>query len=230
MQKWRNYLGYGLGDFGLNLYWNSLSLLLIYWYTNVIGVSAYYAGIIFLIGSIWDAISDPFMALYAERKKRTGVKYSLQTLVGSLTLAASFLLLLWKPPFQGLWFFTSLIVIHIIFRSCYTIASVPYSALSAHVAKTSEDRTVLSGFRMIFAYGGFLFISLFAFPIIRSMGGHETSYEGFLYFGFLIAILSLVVFLFFYKNTEEEDISQASEHTIGCLLYTSDAALRRDMF
>ena len=81
MQKWRNYLGYGLGDFGLNLYWNSLSLLLIYWYTNVIGVSAYYAGIIFLIGSIWDAISDPFMALYAERKKRTGVKYSLQTLV-----------------------------------------------------------------------------------------------------------------------------------------------------
>lgn len=228
MRKWQNYIGYGLGDFGLNLYWNSLSLLLIYWYINVMGISAYFAGIIFLIGSIWDAISDPLMALYAEKKKRAGLKYSFQSLLGGIALAVSFLLLFWKPPFEGAPLLISLVFIHIIFRSCYTFASIPYSSLSAHVAKTSEDRTVLSGFRMIFAYGGFLFISLFAFPIIRTMGGREDSYEGFLYFGLLIAVLSLLVFLAFYRNTEEQGPLSTSNQNLHSLIEEWFATVKKN--
>ena len=38
MSKLRRLAGYGIGDFGLNIYWNTLSLYLIYWYTTVVGL------------------------------------------------------------------------------------------------------------------------------------------------------------------------------------------------
>ena len=67
-------LGYGIGDTAICFYWSGVGFLLLYFYTDVVGISPIIAGSIFMIGMLWDAFTDPFMGYLAERTRtRWGV-------------------------------------------------------------------------------------------------------------------------------------------------------------
>jgi len=168
--------GYGVGDFGLNIYWNSLSLILVFWYADVVGLKPNEAGTIFAIGVLWDAISDPIVASLAERNKSRYGTYRPFILFGSILLGAAFMLLFWIPPWQGAALLIHLVVVHIVFRTSYTIVAVPYSAMTARITYSSQERADLSGVRMGFAFVGLLTISWLWFPLTRFFGsGQENS-------------------------------------------------------
>ena len=60
-------VGYGLGDMASNFYLNFFTLFLLYYYTDVYGISPAAAGIMFLVVRMIDAVSDPAMGLIADR-------------------------------------------------------------------------------------------------------------------------------------------------------------------
>ena len=97
----RQVVGYGVGDFSMNLYWSGTAFFLLYWYTDVAGVPNEVAGLLFFIGLVWDAVTDPGMGIVAERTRTRWGRYRPCILLGSIPLAASFVLLLWVPPFEG---------------------------------------------------------------------------------------------------------------------------------
>ena len=94
-------LGYGIGDIAICLYWSGVGLYLLYFYTDVVGISPSLAGLIYGIGMFWDAITDPFMGYVAERTRTKWGVYRPYLLFGNLPLALSFVLLFWVPPFEG---------------------------------------------------------------------------------------------------------------------------------
>ncbi|MGF1544098.1 MAG: MFS transporter [Parvularculaceae bacterium] len=172
--------GYGVGDFGLNLYWSSLSLLLFFWYTDVVGISPATAGVIFFVGTLWDAATDPTMAALAERTRTRWGAYRPFIAVGGAGLGASFVILFGAPLAPGGAGLAGLIAAHLLFRTCYTVVAVPYSAMAARLTADSRERTLFSGVRMGFAFGGHLAVSACAFPLVRWAGdGDERSAVGF---------------------------------------------------
>lgn len=174
-------LGYGIGDFGLNIYWNSLTLILVFWYTNVVGLDPQTAGFIYFVGLIWDAVSDPFVASIAERNKSRHGSYRPFLLWGGVGLGLAFCHLFWAPPFEGTGLVVYLCFAHILFRTCYTLVAVPYSAMSSRLTFDSTERTELSGVRMIFAFCGLLAVTSCWFPLSRYFGqGNEGSSYGIL--------------------------------------------------
>ena len=56
-------LGYGVGDFGFNLFFTTASLYLLFYYTDVLGLSPATAGWVFAGALIWDAVFDPVMRI-----------------------------------------------------------------------------------------------------------------------------------------------------------------------
>ena len=62
-------VGYGLGDTASNLYWKIFEFFLMYFYTDVFGITAKSAGTMMLVTRIWDAINDPFVGYIADRTK-----------------------------------------------------------------------------------------------------------------------------------------------------------------
>ena len=94
-------LGYGIGDFGFNLYWSTLSLFVLYYYTDVIGIPARTAGLIILIALVWDGITDPLMGYLAERTRTRWGSYRPYLLFGGPPLAASLMLMFYKPDMAG---------------------------------------------------------------------------------------------------------------------------------
>ena len=190
--------GDGIGDYAICLYWSGIGLYLLYFYTDVVGISPILAGWIYALGIGWDAITDPFMGYLAERTKTKMGSYRPFIYYGSIPLALSFVLLFWVPPFEDTVLFLFLILVNLIHRSCFTIVSVPYSSLTARITNDSNERTKLTTARMISASFGTLSMSALAFPLIAYFGGANEAF-GFLWLAIIsgliaIALLSVTVY------------------------------------
>ena len=193
---------YGIGDYAICLYWSGVSLYLLYFYTDVVGISPYSAGLIYGLGIMWDAFTDPFMGFLAERTRSRMGSYRPYIYYGSIPLALSFILLLWVPPFEGTVLIIFLLFVNLIHRTCFTIVSVPYSSLTARITDDSDERTILTSSRMLSAALGTFTISALGFPIVLYFGGGEEKL-GFIYLGIisgLIAILILHITVSFVKE------------------------------
>lgn len=201
---------YGIGDYAICLYWSGVGLYLLYFYTDVVGISPLYAGWIYAIGITWDAITDPFMGFIAERTRSKWGSYRPFIILGSVPLALSFVLLFWVPPFEGTFLFIFLLLVNIFHRSCFTIVSVPYSSLTARITDDSDERTKLTTARMLAASFGTFSISAAGFPIVLFFGsGNEST--GFLFLGLIsgsIAILILAITVYFVKERTFDPVNQ----------------------
>ncbi len=185
-------IGYGIGDYAICLYWSGVSLYLLYFYTDVVGITPQMAGLIYAIGIAWDAITDPFMGYMAERTRTKMGSYRPYIYYGSIPLALSFVVLLWVPPFEGILLLSILIVVNLIHRTCFTIVSVPYSSLTARITDDSDERTKLTTARMLAASFGTFSISALAFPIVLYFGGGEEAL-GFVYLGLIAGLVAVII-------------------------------------
>ena len=62
---WGQSLLFASGDFACNLYWQSITFYLLFFYTDTLGLSAAMAGLITMVASVWDGIAGLRMILGA---------------------------------------------------------------------------------------------------------------------------------------------------------------------
>ena len=193
---------YGIGDYAICLYWSGVGFYLLYFYTDVVGISPLMAGWIYALGIAWDAVTDPFMGYIAERTRTKMGSYRPYIYYGSIPLALSFVLLLWVPPYEGLFLFIFLLLVNLIHRTCFTIVSVPYSSLTARITDDSDERTKLTTARMLFASLGTTTISFLGFPIVFLLGSGEEA-TGFLVLGLVAGLTAVIILSITVKYVEE---------------------------
>ena len=193
---------YGIGDYAICLYWSGVGFYLLYFYTDVVGISPLMAGWIYALGIAWDAVTDPFMGYIAERTRTKMGSYRPYIYYGSIPLALSFVLLLWVPPYEGLFLFIFLLLVNLIHRTCFTIVSVPYSSLTARITDDSDERTKLTTARMLFASLGTTTISFLGFPIVFLLGSGEEA-TGFLVLGLIAGLTAVLILSITVKFVEE---------------------------
>ena len=213
-------IGYGIGDISICLYWSGVGLYLLYFYTDVVGISGSLAGLIYFIGMAWDAATDPFMGYMAERTRTKWGVYRPYLLFGNIPLALSFVLLFWVPPLEGSSLFIFLLFANLLHRTCFTLVSVPFSSLTPRVTSDSQERTNLTGFRMLGAQTGTNLMALLAFPIIFWVGGEDES-AGFIVLASIAGIAAILIHSITFLTVKEPDNDQGIERIGGSL---SDAA------
>ena len=213
-------IGYGIGDIAICLYWSGVGLYLLYFYTDVVGISGSLAGLIYFIGMAWDAATDPFMGYVAERTRTKWGVYRPYLLFGNIPLALSFVLLFWVPPLEGSSLFFFLLFANLLHRTCFTLVSVPFSSLTPRITSDSQERTNLTGFRMLGAQTGTNLMALLAFPIIFWVGGEDES-MGFIVLASIAGITALLIHSITFITVKEPDNDQGIERVGGSL---ADAA------
>ena len=209
-------LGYGIGDIAICLYWSGVGLYLLYFYTDVVGISPSLAGLIYGIGMFWDAITDPFMGYMAERTRTKWGVYRPYLLFGNIPLALSFILLFWVPPLEGSALFFFLLFANLLHRTCFTLVSVPFSSLTPRITSDSQERTNLTGFRMLGAQTGTNLMALFAFPIIFWVGGEDESL-GFVVLACVAGLTALGIHAITFLTVKEPENDQGIERVGGSL-------------
>ncbi|MFP2995062.1 MFS transporter [Spongiivirga sp. MCCC 1A20706] len=163
-------IGYGLGDLGFNFYWANISGFLLYFYTDVFGITAAAAGTMFLVTKIIDAFTDPVMGGIADRTRSKWGKYRPYLLFGGIPMAGAAVLTYTTPDLgengKLVWAYGT----YTFMMLMYTILSMPYSALSGVITAKSQDRTDLISFRFIAAFTGTTIVNWFTLDLVEYLG------------------------------------------------------------
>lgn len=128
-------IGFGSGDLAQNLIYQTVSMYLLIFYTNVFGISAAAAGIMFLIVRIVDVIWDPIVGAFVDKHNPKLGKYRSYLVLGGIPLTGFAILCFWNG-FSG-----SLLYAYITYvglSMLYTLINVPYGALNASLTRDTD--------------------------------------------------------------------------------------------
>lgn len=134
------------GDFACNLYWQSITLFLLYFYTEVLRLPPALAGAIAMAGAVWGALADLAIGAVAQRAS----SYRRFVSIGTAPLGFAFVALFAVPGFGGMATAAVALATQIVFRTLYALVNVPYAAWSARISEDSRDRATIAGLRMLF--------------------------------------------------------------------------------
>lgn len=195
-------VGYGLGDMASNFYMGFFGLFLLYYYTDVFGISPAGAATMLLVTKVVDAISDPAMGIIADRTESRWGKYRPYLLFVAIPYALLGYLLFLGPELGETGKLIYAYVTYTLVMLAYTAINVPYSALLAVISPVAEERTKATQFRFIFASLGTLCVGAFATPLVSWLGG-DDEVLGFRLTIILFAVLSVLIFWITFATTRE---------------------------
>jgi glycoside/pentoside/hexuronide:cation symporter, GPH family len=203
-------LGFGIGDLGFNLFFTTASLYLLYYYTDVLGLSPATGGWIFAVAMIWDAVTDPAMGYIANRTRSRWGRYRPYLLFGCVPLGLSFAAMFWPTRLEGATLVGFTLATHMLFRTAYTVLSMPYSSLMAAMTSDSQERGSLAAFRMVSATAGGLFVAFSTLKLVEALGEGDPL-RGFFLRPVLYAVAAVALFLTTFATTAEAAPQAAHE-------------------
>ncbi|MCX7680211.1 MAG: MFS transporter, partial [Spirochaetes bacterium] len=196
-------LAYGVGDIYGGGSFLIISLLFMFFLTDIVGIPPYLAGIVMLPGKIWDAISDPLMGFISDRTKSRFGRRRIYFLLGMLPVGLSFIMLWVTIRFENIYFsFLYYVIAFILFRTAFTMVMIPYSALNAEMSCDYKTRMRLSGARMMCSQFSSLVSAVLPKLFIDTFYAQRKE-EGFLVMSIIFGIFYMVPWIIVFFGTWE---------------------------
>jgi len=163
-------VGYSLGDAASNFYWKTFEFFLLFFYTDVFGISAAAVGTMLLITRITDAVADPIMGTIADRTKTRWGHFRPYILWFAAPMAVAGVLTFTTPNLSHGGKLVYAYVTYCLLMFLYTAVNIPYSALMGVMTSNSKERTSLSSFRFIGAFTVATFVQYFTRNLAQFFG------------------------------------------------------------
>lgn len=188
---------YGLGDFASNIMWAPAAALLLYYYTEFVGVNIAIVATIMFFSRFLDGFSDLFVGWLVER---TNSPYG-KTRVWILRMIVPFfiaMVAMFSVPsgmgetFKYVYIFFSY---NFAITVVYTAINLPYGALTTAITSDSYQRSIITIYRMIFSTTGYTLSMLVALPMVEFFGNDQFAWS--ITFAILGAIACLSFFITF---------------------------------
>ena len=187
-------IAYGMGDVACNVVYALTSGLIVYFYTNVIGVSAGVVGTILLISRVFDGVSDLLIAQLMDKINSRHGKARAWILWMAAPYAISATALFAVPSHAGK--MVQAIYIFVTYNLCttvvYTALNLPYSAMAPLMTNDGDDLAKLNIFRMSMSPVSNMIVTALSLPLINLLGGDQkawitvTAVYGVIAFGMLM--------------------------------------------
>jgi glycoside/pentoside/hexuronide:cation symporter, GPH family len=193
---------YGLGDLASNLFYQTFTMFLLYYYTDVFGISAAAAGTMFLIVRLLDTFYEPIIGILADRTKSKYGKFRPWILYTVIPFGVLGILTFFTPDLVTSSKLVYAYVTYTAMMFVYSTINVPYGALMAVMTTHSLERTSLSAFRAIFAFLGGIIVQAFTLKLVNYFGLIKANSDGSAneQFGFsaalgIYSVLAVIMFL-----------------------------------
>lgn len=203
-------VGYASANYGKSLLWTSTEFFLLFFLTDIMGLSPAFAGMILLVSLIWDGITDPLMGFAADRLRHRLKGYSPYLFYGGPITVFFFVLLFYKPPLVTEYLGAYALIIGLLFRSFYSIIDVPHNSMMASLTRDSRERSTLASLRMLFSSIGGMTVSLGLYTVLKS-GQEAQETRNFLILAVIIAVFSVITFYLCWAATH--DIEEKAEQS-----------------
>ena len=190
-------LFYGFGAIAFGVKSNGLNYLLLYFYSQVLGLPAQWVSFGIFVALILDAISDPLIGYISDNcRSRWGRRHPFMYWFGIPAAAAYYFL--WTPPdLTPEHLFIYFICLTILARTLMTLYEIPSVAIGPELTLDYDERTKFAAARYFFGWWGGLSMALLVYFVFlpEAKGGMENV-EGWSDYGLaasLIIILSIYI-------------------------------------
>jgi len=193
---------YALGDTASNFFFQFFAIFMVYYYTDVYGLSTSAVTTMLLVVKLWDWITDPVMGIIADRTSTRWGKFRPYLLWMALPYGAIGYLMFINPDLgeEGKLIFAY--ITYMLMMTVYTAINVPYGALMGVMTTSSDERMTLGCYRFIGAFSAGILLGMFVRPLVRVLGG-ENELLGFQLTMAIFAVLSILFFLQTFRGTRE---------------------------
>ena len=180
----REKIGYGFGDFASVLFWQSITMNMMFFYTDVFKIAettkaAVVAGTMIMTSRLFDAIIDPIIGMTADRTETRWGKFRPYLLWMSLPLAISAVLTFTTPDLGPSGKIVYAYLTLFLFMACYAGINIPYSSLLGVLTPDPTQRTSASSFKFTFAYISGMTVSATSLLLAKHFGnGVDTKDPG----------------------------------------------------
>lgn len=195
-------IGYSLGDTASHFVWDMVGFWLLFFYTDIYGISAAAAGTIMMIARFWDMAIDPIIGVVSDRTNTRWGKFRPYILFGAIPYAVLAILTFTTPDFGEVGKIIYAGATYVLLMTAYAFINLPYSALGAVMSADTYERAGLNTYRFIAGFIGQFVVTGLALTLANYFGGGDKA-QGFQYTVFLFAGLSLVFFFITFKTTKE---------------------------
>jgi Na+/melibiose symporter-like transporter len=215
---------FGVGSLGTGIYLTVPSILLLYFLTDVHGISPFLAGLAVFVPRAYDILVDPVMGWISDRTRSRLGRRRPYLLAGALGMAVTFVFLFNVPQFAStqavFWY---VLVVYALSATAYSVFAVPYLAMPSEMSRDPHVRTGIMATRMGFAMTGILIGAALAPWLVASAGGGR---EGFAHMSWIVGLISAVAMLAAFFGTRNAPVIADAPSTDPIIVTLNQ--LRRD--
>ena len=187
---------------------DAFTFFLLFFYSNVIGLSPGLASLAIFIALMVDAFTDPLMGVISDRTKHKFGRRHPYFLLGMIPMGLSYFMLFsiqtsWELSQQYL--FAWMLTFTMLTRLGMTIFEVPHRSLGSEMSRSYTERTSIFATRELFGWMGGLFNAFLAYTIFFKdtpdyMPGTKNP-EPWIYYGMTGATIMCISVLVTYFGT-----------------------------
>jgi GPH family glycoside/pentoside/hexuronide:cation symporter len=203
-------IGYALGDAASNLFFQFFGIFLVFYYTDTLGLSAAAVGTMMLVTRIADAVLDPMVGAMADRTRTRWGRFRPYLLWLAIPYGVTGVLMFMCPDWDSRRKLLFAYITYTLMMFIYSAINVPYSALMGVMSSSSAERTRLSSYRFVAAFGAGSLISYLALPM-KNWLGQGNDKVGFLWTMGIFSVLSVICFCITFATTKERVQPMADE-------------------
>lgn len=221
-------VSYGLGAVGKDMVYMFSAAYILYYYQDILGVSAIAMGIILLAARVFDAFNDPIMGVVVAKTRTKWGKFRPWLMIGTLLNAVVLYFMFAVPPaLDGNGLVAYAAIAYILWGVTYTMMDIPYWSMIPAFTEGGKEREGLSTLARSCAGVGSAIITIITMPCVYSFGqGDERT--GFKWFGLLVAAIFVVTITVTCANIKEKSTVAVDSPSVGQMfraLVSNDQAM-----
>ena len=221
-------LSYGLGAVGKDMVYMLSASYVLYYFQDVLGVSAVAMGIILMAARVFDAFNDPFMGVIVAKTRTRWGKFRPWLLIGTLTNAVVLVLMFSAPPaLDGGGLVAYAAVSYILWGVTYTMMDIPYWSMIPAFTEGGKEREGLTALARSCAGVGSAIITIVTMIAVQALGraaaGSQASAGrvellGFKYFSMIIAAFFVLFTILTCVNIHEASTADMQSASVRQML------------
>ena len=223
----KQFAAYGLGAVGKDMVYALSASYIMYYYQDILGLSATFVGFILMIARVFDAANDPFMGVVVAKTNSRWGKFRPWLFTGTILNAFVLYALFAAPAVSGKALMIYFAVMYILWGVTYTMMDIPFWSMIPAVTSTIKDRENLSVVGRTSAGVGYALINVFTVMAVSKLGG-GIERTGFRLFALIIAILFVIFILFTCFTIREQKVENMQTTSVKEMfkaLFNNDQAI-----